>query len=249
MTRADFYAALRRSGSGVFGTSLSQRQVDGIEALLAATDGLPITHRAYLLATAYLETDHTMQPVRETLAGTDDEAIRRLERAWAKGRLEGVRRPYWRRDADGKTWLGRGYVQLTHRDNYVRAGRELGVDVVADPGLAMQPTIAAQILVRGCQEGWFTGKRLSDYLPGDYLGARRIVNGTDRAADIARYAEAFEAALQLLPDPVEPVPVAPTPVDASPPADPVVKDPLTPAPGGWGALWKILAALFHRKGN
>lgn len=248
MSRADFYAALRRSGSGVFGTSLSQRQVDGIEALLAATDGLPITHRAYLLATAYHETDRTMQPVRETLAGTDDEAIRRLERAWAKGRLKGVKRPYWRRDADGKTWLGRGYVQLTHRDNYVRAGRELGVDLVADPGLAMQPTIAAQILVRGCQEGWFTGKRLSDYLPGDYLGARRIVNGTDRAADIARYAEAFEAALHLLPEPVEPVPVAPTPVDASPPADPTVKDSLTPAPGAWGALWKIIAAIFHRKG-
>jgi len=37
---------------------------------------------------------------------------------------------------------------------------------------------------------------MSDYLPGDYLGARRVVNGTDRAAQIARHARDFEAALR-----------------------------------------------------
>jgi hypothetical protein len=48
-------------------------------------------------------------------------------------------------------------------------------------------------------EGWFTGKRLADYIQGsrcDYLDARRIVNGMDRAAPIAGYARAFEAILR-----------------------------------------------------
>jgi len=87
-----------------------------------------------------------MQPVREAMASTDAEAIARLERAWAAGRMTGVRTAYWRRDADGKSWLGRGYVQLTHKSNYIRAGRELGVDLVGNPDLAMDPAIAARIL-------------------------------------------------------------------------------------------------------
>ncbi len=45
-----------------------------------------------------------------------------------------------------------------------------------------------------------TGKRLSDYIkPGsvDYLNARRIVNGTDRAEQIAGYAREYERALRV----------------------------------------------------
>lgn len=195
MDKQAFFASLRARGSGVFGTSLTQGQVDGCEAILAACDGLPVSHAAYILATAYHETARTMQPVRETLADTDDKAIARLEKAFAAGRLKSVKTPYWRKDADGKSWLGRGYVQLTHRTNYARAGLELALDLIGNPALAMQPTVAALILVRGSAEGWFTGKKLSDYLPGDYVGARRIINGTDRAQDIAGYARAFEAAL------------------------------------------------------
>lgn len=197
MDKKAFYALLRQRGSGVFGTSLTQGQVDGIETILAAASDLPISHVAYLLATAYHETAHTMRPVRETLAKTDDEAITRLEAAWKAGKLSWVSKPYWRRDADGKSWLGRGYVQLTHKANYQKAAKLTGIDLVASPNKAMQPTVAAKILVDGCQAGIFTGKALSDYLPGDYTGARRIVNGTDRAAMIAGYAHAFEVALTV----------------------------------------------------
>jgi len=124
--------------------------------------------------------------------------------------LTWVARPYWRFDHGGRSWAGRGYVQLTHRENYERASVNLGVDLLADPNLAMQPSIAAQILVRGCTEGWFTGRKLSDYLPGDYLGARRVVNGTDRAAQIARYARNFEAALRAGAAAPVPTPRAPS---------------------------------------
>ena len=233
MDRERFYAALRRKGSGVFGTSLKQTQVDGIEAVLAACVGLRLPFVAYILATCYHETAYTMQPVRETLAKSDDQAIARLDRAFAAGKLKWVKTPYWRKDADGKTWLGRGYVQLTHKFNYARAAKELGVDLVGDPGLAMQPTIAALILVRGSMEGWFTGKKLADYAAGDgfdYVNARRVINGDVKGngAKIAAEAKAFEAALKeagWTAEKAKVTPIAPT-IAPAPPAPPVAK----PAP-------------------
>ena len=228
MTTAAFFAAVRP----LFGGTLSQSQVDGLTTILKATEGLPISHRAYLLATTQHETAHTMQPVRETLAKTDDSAIARLENAWARGQLKWVKTPYWRKDADGKSWLGRGYVQLTHRTNYERASKITGIDLVANPNAAMRPDVAAKILVTGCSAGIFTGKRLSDYLPGDYVNARRVVNGLDRAKDIAKLAVGYEAALMKLPVPVS---------DARPPAKPQPK-PAVSATAGLGALLFALAA-------
>lgn len=191
---ASFFAAVRP----LFGGKLNQNQVNGLEALLSATSGLHITHRAYLLGTAQWETANTMQPVRETLAGTDDKAIAILESSWARGQLPWVKTPYWRKDRDGKTFLGRGYVQLTHKANYQKASQLVGVDLVANPNAAMRPALAARILVEGCSTGLFTGKKLSDYLPGDYVGARRVVNGTDKDKEIARLAQGYEAALRAL---------------------------------------------------
>jgi hypothetical protein len=184
--------------------------------------GLLRNETAYVLATAYHETAHRMEPVREALADSDDEAIRRLDRAWERGQLSWVSKPYWR---DG--WFGRGFVQLTHLANYKRASRELGVDLVADPSQAMDPEISALICVRGMAEGWFTGKQLSDYLDlkrSDYVGARRIVNGTDRARAIAEYAREYEAALLAEGYGVEKlVPVANERRDGTPPRESVAQ--------------------------
>lgn len=47
-------------------------------------------------------------------------------------------------------------------------------------------------------EGWFTGKSIPDYIRAgyvDYVGARRVVNGTDKAAQIAAIAQIFARAL------------------------------------------------------
>lgn len=179
----------------MFGGKLSASQVAGLQNILTATDGLPLSHRAYLLATAKHETAHTMQPVREALAKTDAGAVAALDKAWQGGKLTWVKTPYWRPDRDGKAWFGRGYVQLTHKANYQKASERMGIDLVADPSAALSPRLAARILVQGCAEGWFTGKKLGDYLPGDYVGARHVVNGSDRASEIATYARQFEAAL------------------------------------------------------
>lgn len=252
MNREAFFAALRRRDSGVFGTSLRQSQVEGTEAILDACAGLPLPCVAYILATAYHETAYTMQPVRETLADTDAKAVARLERAWASGKLKWVKTPYWRFDADGKTWLGRGYVQLTHKTNYARATKELGVDLVGNPGLAMHAPIAAKILVRGSMEGWFTGRKLPSYAAGDgfdYVNARAVINGDVKGngAKIAADAKAFEAALRAggwsarVNEKPETV-TRPAP-QVKKPADPVIKPQPAPKLGIAGAIAVLLAAL------
>lgn len=99
---------------------------------------------------------------------------------------------------DGYLFRGRGYVQITGRANYIRLGTAIGVDLVGDPGLALHRDIAYQIMSAGMRRGLFTGKRLSDYFGDgrhDYRGARRIINGLDRADLIADYARDIEAAL------------------------------------------------------
>ena len=192
-----FFSTIRRS----FGP-LRQDQVDGFNVLLSAIEERcsSVPEAAYLLATAWHETAFTMQPVRETLASSDEDAIARLEFAWRRGKLRSVKNPYWRKDREGQSWLGRGYVQLTHRQNYERMGRRLGVDLVSNPGLAMVPSISADILIVGAQEGLFTGRRLSEFVGAgkrDYTSARRVINGLDKAGKIAEYARGFERAIRV----------------------------------------------------
>lgn len=194
MNRGAFYRTVRlRLGP------LKQSQVDGIETLLDAIDGAPLSHQAYMLATAWHETAQTMQPVKE-LGGTAyftklyDVAGDRPKTCIAYGNTCA---------GDGPKYCGRGYVQLTWKGNYQKAATELGVDFVSNPDLAMDPKHAAAIIVRGMKEGWFSGKSLSDYLPASgvateaqYVKARRIINGTDRADLVEDYAQAFERALR-----------------------------------------------------
>ena len=187
-----FYACVRTR----FGP-LTQGQVNGFERLLDAfiAERTPNQHAAYLLATAWHETARTMLPVRETLADSDAQAIARLDNAYRRGKLRQVGKPYWRPDAHGRSYFGRGDVQLTHPENYRKAGELVGRDLVAQPELALDPEISALILIRGCTRGFFTGKRLADYLPGDWRGARRVINGLDRADQIADLAKAFYSCL------------------------------------------------------
>ena len=178
MNRTQFFNTVRKQ---LHQGKLNQEQVNGYEAILNELDcyNLSTQEKAYMLATAYHETKYTMQPVREAYW---------LPEAWRKKNLRYY--PHY----------GRGYVQLTWPFNYERADRELGLSgaLVTNLDLAMQPDIAAKIMIYGMREGWFTTKKLSDYIKNgkaDYVGARRIINGTDAARKIAGYAETFEKAL------------------------------------------------------
>jgi len=83
--------------------------------------------------------------------------------------------------------------------NYLRAGEELDLDLTTDPDVVMQPDIAARILVSGSMDGWFTGKKISDYITlqrSDFVRARQVINGTDKANTIAGIANDYDAALK-----------------------------------------------------
>lgn len=195
MNRTVFFDRVRAS---LFGGSLSQDQVAGMSSILdaAAKYGVKdVRHLAYALATTFLETARTMQPIREK--GGAAYFTRLYD---VKGeRSELARKMGNTAPGDGPRYCGRGYVQLTWKVNYVRAGKEIGVDLVATPDLALRPDIAAPIMFKGMAQGWFTGKKLSDYFSAtkdDPVNARRIINGTDKARTIADYHAAFLAALK-----------------------------------------------------
>lgn len=71
----------------------------------------------------------------------------------------GARAETYRKTLRYYPWHGRGFVQLTWRKNYVRAGKELSIDLTTDPDLAMKPDVAVRVLVHGMEQGWFTGQR------------------------------------------------------------------------------------------
>lgn len=181
---------------------LDQGQVDGVNALLAGMAGdaslTDIRHAAYMLATAWHETAMTMQPIAERGPVAYFNRYDPVLADTAQRRATAVRMGNTLR-GDGYRYRGRGYVQLTWFANYHKAGLAVGVDLVADPDSAMEPAIAYRVMSAGMREGWFTGARLTDYIRGtrcDYVNARRIVNGTDKAVTIADYARRFESILR-----------------------------------------------------
>jgi len=136
--------------------------------------GLP-DQAAYVLATVEWETAGTFKPVEEAyyLASKAD-AYRQGLRYY----------PYY----------GRGYVQLTWENNYRKYAQIMGLDLVGNPTLALEPKTALFILVHGFKTGAFTGKKLTDYINGDgadFVEARRCINGTDKAEEIAGLAEKY----------------------------------------------------------
>ena len=80
MNRAAFYASVRSRTSGIFGTSLSAKQVEGVEAIVdeAERRGTSLFHLASILAEAYHETGGAMQPVSENL----NYSAQRLTQVW-----------------------------------------------------------------------------------------------------------------------------------------------------------------------
>lgn len=192
--RKAFFAALR--ASKLLGDKLEQSEVDGCNAILDACEAAGWRQEwiAYALATALHETAFTMQPISE----------RGGEKYWTRlYDVKGANPARAKRmgnllPGDGPRYRGRGFVQLTWANNYAKASEVVGKDLVLIPDLAMRPDIAARIMVSGMAEGWFTGKKLADYTSKagfDYTGARRIINGTDKAGEIAGYARKFAKAL------------------------------------------------------
>ncbi|MDG3089242.1 DUF4376 domain-containing protein [Vibrio hannami] len=214
-----FFSALRRRESGVFGTSLTQAQVDGCEGIIAecVAQGADLGQTAYILATAYGETGGRMQPVEESLWYRAP----RIKQVFSKSRRQGLAPEVlagnprllantvyggaWGRKnlgntepGDGWKFIGRGIGQITGRRNYAKWGARLGVDLIKLPEAMMHRELSTKALVRPMLEGWATGHKLSDFVDGphrDYHKARRVWNGNFEAGKYAGYAVAFERAL------------------------------------------------------
>jgi len=182
-----FFDAYRQ----VYG-SLKQSQVDGIESLLGCIEADPevddIRWAAYMLATVKHECADTWRPIEEYGKG--------------KGRPYGA--PVTVQGSDGveysRAYYGRGYVQLTWKENYEKMGDalDLGDELLIHPEKALEPETAYAIMSYGMRHGSFTGKKLGTYINDDgcdYRNARRIINGLDKCDLIKGYAENLESFL------------------------------------------------------
>ena len=167
----------------------------------AKAQGLTNKQIAYVLATVYHETAFTFEPLEEYGCGKN-----KPYGCWIKNSKgvnycfkNGSRKDVYTQKEYNQLYYGRGFIQLTWFDNYYRAGKELynvkvlksADELLVNPNKAKDETIAALILVIGMRDGWFTGKKLSNYINesvSDFYNARRIVNGIDKADKIETYA-------------------------------------------------------------
>ncbi len=176
----------------LFDTTLTQSQVDGIQALLgfieADANMADVRWVAYLLATIKHECANRWRPIEEFSSG---------RQYCGRGDLGNTQA------GDGPRFKGRGYVQITGRRNYKRLGQLLGADLVSQPLRTLEPAISYRTASLGMRQGHFTGKKLGDYIHGstcDYRNARRIINALDKAELIKGYAVKLEAALRASQD-------------------------------------------------
>ena len=196
LNRKIFFSIVR---TGPFPGKLTQSQVAGMADLLDCWEKFGTDdprHLSYVLATDFHETGQKMQPVREGFKSSDAAARKYVQRNYGH---KGTSWYCWPTKPYGHVYYGRGDVQNTWLDNYRKMEKILGIPLVKNPDLALDPKISKRIMVEGMlrgvsSKGDFTGKALEDYFnekADDPIGARRIVNGTDKADLIAAYYEEF----------------------------------------------------------
>jgi len=193
-----------RVRSHLFAGTLKQKQVQGLDFIL---DVWEASHAkkddrwlAYALGTAYHETAFTMQPIHEIGGNAyffkmyDPQSPDPKRRIVAKN-LGNMK------SGDGVLFHGRGYVQLTGRTNYQKMGAAFGVDLTSNQAAAdrvLDAGLAAKIMFKGMEDGIFTGLGFPKFFSGpkeDWVNARKIINGLDRAQKIAVHSKEFYSAI------------------------------------------------------
>lgn len=168
--------------NGLF-TSLTQAQVDSINAILTECTNQQVTDKrqiAYILATAYWECHNPKHP---------ELRLTPMREFGGETYLKGKK--YY-------PYFGRGFSQLTWDYNYAKEQKRLGIPLLANPDLILDVKTAANSHVYCMAKGIYTGKKLSDYINAskcDYTEARRIINGKDKAAEIAAIAVKFDVCI------------------------------------------------------
>jgi len=197
--RKKFFDGVRQQP---FPGKLNKGQVAGLSAILDEWERRSLTDLrwlAYMLGTTKWETDHEMQPIKEKGGATY--FTRMYDVTGSRPVL--AKRNGNTAPGDGPKYCGRGFVQLTWKNNYSSMTKLLksagiDVDLITNPELAMRLDVASFILFEGMIRGSFTGKKLSNYFNAsttDWLNARRIINGVDKKAEIAAISKQFYADL------------------------------------------------------
>ena len=164
-------------------TDFQQEALSFILAKLADSTIQDLRQQAYTVATIKHETGDTYRPIKEY--GSEQ----------------------YLRSKAYFPFVGRGYCQITWKDNYKRFGDLLKIDLLTKPELALDPDVSWRITELGMTKGLFTGKKLDDYFNNEvsnWIQARRIINRLDRAALIADYATRIYEVITVIDDIPEP---------------------------------------------
>lgn len=138
---------------------------------------LDLSHIAYIFATAEHETNLGRLMVE---VWRDSDEQKRYEN-----------NPSNKKRGDGEKFKGRGFVQLTFRENYAKFSEALKIDIEADPDKAADPEIAAKVLVLGMDRVGYRSPSLVLRKFGfdgsyNFEAARQIVN-----ADMNRWSKRY----------------------------------------------------------
>jgi hypothetical protein len=122
----------------------------------------------------------------------------------ARGSKSGapVHKKYTEADGVEHQYFGRGLVQITWWNGYAESGVAFGygLELLFNPEKVKEYDVAYDIMVKGMTtgDGYANDRRCSMYFTDgktDYVAARAMVNGSDKAVEIAALAQAFETLL------------------------------------------------------
>jgi putative chitinase len=231
--KSAFYGHLRNT---LLRSGIRTNHTKAMDALLLDMYGRPTSWIAYALATAWHETGGNMKPNAENLNYSvqgllntfgrhriSEADARRLGRQPGEGPLSVARQRKigniiyggeWGRTNlgntepnDGWDFRGRGMDHCTGRRNYRVTGNDIGLDLIAEPGLLLVLENALKALHTGMVTGRYAVDRsgrhsFARHLPrsgnatrAQFREARRIINGVDKADQIAGHALIFQEAL------------------------------------------------------
>ena len=167
--------------------------VANLPFVLAGLRGCGLINRAMVLmalATIRAETEGFL-PISEgrSTFNTRSTPFDKYDVGTSIGKVLGNTQP-----GDGPRFKGRGYVQLTGRDNYTKIGAQIGVNLIADPDRANDPEVAGRILAQFLQN---EESRIRTALANhDLQEARKAVNGGSHG--FSRFKDAFDRGLIVL---------------------------------------------------
>jgi hypothetical protein len=160
--------------------------MDFLLARIGADPGFTMTRElAYVLATIQWETASTFQPIRERRASRE-----RHPRHWE------IQNRYW-----PSGFYGRGYIQITWRENYLNAGKKLAgltfdVDgqrvTIASETFAWVSTVSSRPRTARLSASlpwvasWYSDRSTSRSDTTDWASVSRPVGSKDRATRLSR---------------------------------------------------------------